>query len=316
MLLSKSELPSAKELITAASSGTMRPEVFARRLAEVKVEADKAAAAERAAEAKAAKAAAQGAAGTRIALAADPPAKPPAMGPNQMLVAEMGRLAATNADSVLLQMLDYNAPAWLAGLLAAGIISAVMGSDCHQILALSTMFSKDVFEYYGGHKWGGEKATVFFGRAFIVAANTIAFIIALRRPPIFDIAVHYAFSGFAALVPVMVAALYWRRSTKYAALASTLWVAFCLTGEFILERSYSAGATIWAFGGHKVLSLDSKLGSLNVGEFLPVVPMVLGSIVLVVVVSWLTPPPSRETVDRYFENRGDVEAAVPAVHAV
>jgi solute:Na+ symporter, SSS family len=37
------------------------------------------------------------------------------------------------------------APAWLAGVLGAGIISAVMGSDAHQVLALSTMFTKDVF---------------------------------------------------------------------------------------------------------------------------------------------------------------------------
>ncbi len=34
--------------------------------------------------------------------------------------------------------------------------------------------------------------------------------------------------------------------------------------------------------------------------FLPVMPMCLGSAVLVVLVSLLTPPPSRATLDRYF----------------
>jgi Na+/proline symporter len=135
-----------------------------------------------------------------------------------------GKVASNNSDSVLLEMLKAFVPAGLAGVLAAGIISAVMGSDCHQILGLSTMFTKDVFNYYGGGRVG-EHATVIMGRAFIVIANGIAYIIALYRPPIFDLAVTYAFSGFAALSPMMIAALFWKRGTKWGALANTLWVA-------------------------------------------------------------------------------------------
>ena len=48
-------------------------------------------------------------------------------------------------DGVLLRLLDTYAPAWLAGVLGAGIISAVMGSDAHQVLALSTMFTRGHF---------------------------------------------------------------------------------------------------------------------------------------------------------------------------
>ena len=45
------------------------------------------------------------------------------------------------------------ARAWLSGILAAGIISAVMGSDCHQILALSVRcLPSDIFDYYGGRR--------------------------------------------------------------------------------------------------------------------------------------------------------------------
>src|SRR5260221_8655469 len=36
-----------------------------------------------------------------------------------------------NPDGVLLHMLNQYAPVWLAGILGAGIISAVMGSDTH-----------------------------------------------------------------------------------------------------------------------------------------------------------------------------------------
>ena len=52
-------------------------------------------------------------------------------------------------DDVIILMLEHYAPLWLAGLLGAGIMAAVMASDS-QILALSTMFTEDVFAYYGG----------------------------------------------------------------------------------------------------------------------------------------------------------------------
>ena len=52
-------------------------------------------------------------------------------------------------DDVIPIMLDAFAPLWLAGLLGAGIMAAVMASDS-QILALSTMFTEDVFTFYGG----------------------------------------------------------------------------------------------------------------------------------------------------------------------
>ena len=64
-------------------------------------------------------------------------------------------LKGQEADGILLRMLSQYAPLWLAGILGAGIISAVMGSDCHQVLALSTMFTKDIYQHYGGrHRYG------------------------------------------------------------------------------------------------------------------------------------------------------------------
>ena len=53
-------------------------------------------------------------------------------------------------------------PLWLAGLLGAGIMAAVMASDS-QILALSTMFTEDVFAHYGGKARFGEAAQVQTG---------------------------------------------------------------------------------------------------------------------------------------------------------
>ena len=66
----------------------------------------------------------------------------------------------------------------------------------------------------------------------------IAYVVALITPAsIFELAVRFAFSGFAAMAPVMIAALFWKRSTKYGALASTLWVAGWLLLTWYLART-------------------------------------------------------------------------------
>ena len=93
-------------------------------------------------------------------------------------------------------------------------MAAVMASDS-QILALSTMFTEDVFTFYGGTARFGEAVQVQMGRLFVVLLTICAYVIALRAPQsIFDLAVQYAFSGYAALSVLLIAALFWKRSTK------------------------------------------------------------------------------------------------------
>ena len=89
------------------------------------------------------------------------------------------------------------------------------------------------------HEKYGEKGSVHFARAFILVVTGIAYFVALVTPEsIFELAVRFAFSGFAAMAPVMVAALFWKRSSKWGALASTLWVAACLVGQLIVGHGH------------------------------------------------------------------------------
>jgi SSS family solute:Na+ symporter len=261
-------------------------------------------------------------------------------------------------DGVLLRMLQTYAPVWLAGILGAGIISAVMGSDAHQVLALSTMFTKDVFAHYGGHEKFGERRSVHFARGFIVVVTIIAYLVALalkEKQGIFEIAIRYAFSGFAAMSPVMVAALFWKRSTKWGALAATIFVAASLIVTGFLQGKPAPAPTlpsaaakpstntlatvtvptntpsnvvttnapaarqapaapaaakpkqdiIWQIGqgadAVKVLSRAPNGDVRFLNGYMTVFPMVLGSILCVILFSLATPPPSRETIAKYFE---------------
>jgi SSS family solute:Na+ symporter len=206
-------------------------------------------------------------------------------------------------DDVIMLLLKRYAPFWLAGLLGAGIMAAVMASDS-QILALSTMFTEDVFAFYGGKRRFGESVQVQTGRIFIVLITMFAYAVALRAPEtIFELAIQYAFSGYAALSPLLVAALFWRGSTKWGALASTIWVIVAVVAVAIFQHAVPAPAPgpptlIWSLGGTAVLSRTP--GGTAVFGFMPVVPMVLVSTLLMFVVSLLTRKPKPETLARYF----------------
>ncbi len=206
-------------------------------------------------------------------------------------------------DDVILLLLQRYAPLWLAGLLGAGIMAAVMASDS-QILALSTMFTEDVFAYYGHKERFGEAVQVLMGRIFIVLITMFAYVVALQAPEtIFELAIQYAFSGFAALSPLLIAALFWKGSTKWGALATTVWTAAAVAAVAIFQSIVPAPApgpstVMWSIGGAEVLSRTP--GGTAVFGFMPVVPMVIISALLMIVVSLVTRKPAETTLAKYF----------------
>jgi SSS family solute:Na+ symporter len=206
-------------------------------------------------------------------------------------------------DDVIMLLLQRYAPLWLAGLLGAGIMAAVMASDS-QILALSTMFTEDVFAFYGHKQRFGEGVQVKAGRIFIVLITLFAYAVALRAPEtIFELAIQYAFSGFAALSPLLIAAIFWKGSTKWGALASTIWVAASVVAVALFQHFVPAPApgpsvVVWSLGSTEVLSRTP--GGTAVLGFMPVVPMVIVSALLMIIVSMLTRKPATTTINKYF----------------
>jgi SSS family solute:Na+ symporter len=166
------------------------------------------------------------------------------------------------------------------------------------------MFTEDVFAFYGGKRRFGERAQVQTGRVFVVLIAGVAYLIALRAPPgIFNLAVQYAFSGYSSLFPLLVGALFWRRSTKWGALAVTLWTTAAVVAVAVFQGAVpppSAGSVVpfWTVGGVDIISRTP--GGTAVAGYMPVVPMTIVSALLMVVVSWLTPRPSDTTLSRYF----------------
>jgi solute:Na+ symporter, SSS family len=209
-------------------------------------------------------------------------------------------------DDVILRLMEGYAPTWLFAILGACVMAAVMASDS-QILALSTMFTEDVFAFYGGKARFGQTVQVMTGRVFIVIITLVAYVIALRVPQtIFEVATQYAFAGYSALSPLLVAALFWRHSTKWGALASTLWTAIAVLMVAVIQQSIpspppGAALPVWSAFGADIIT-RTPAGAMVFG-CLPVVPMTIVSALLMVIVSRLTAEAraGQDTLARYFQ---------------
>ena len=190
-------------------------------------------------------------------------------------------LEGPESNAVLVRMIALYAPEVLAGLLGAGVFAAIMSSLDSQSLSLGTMFTQDVVRHY---RLGGELSEarqVLVGRLFVVGVVTTVFLLSLvAERSIFALSV-WSFTGFASLLPVVVAALYWRRSTATGAGAAILTVIALWTWFFargIGDADYSVGGT----------------------GIMPVAVVFAGSVVAMIVGSLLTSPPAPERVRRFI----------------
>jgi SSS family solute:Na+ symporter len=189
--------------------------------------------------------------------------------------------AATDPNAVLGTMVAKHSTELLSGLIGAGVLAAIMSSLDSQFLCLGSLFTNDIVAPYG-HRLGlgeiGDRARVWLGRCFVAAMVLVAFLIGLGDPGgVFPIGV-WCFTGFASLSPVVFAAVYWKRSNKWGAIAATgtvagLWLGFlgdALTGEFLI-----AG-------------------------MMPVTILIAASTAVLVIVTLLTPPPPPDLQEKFF----------------
>ncbi len=173
----------------------------------------------------------------------------------------------------------------MTGLLGAGILAAIMSSLDSQFLCLGTMFTHDVVVHLRGESKVSEASKIRLARIFIAVIILITYALSLGEPRrVFTLGV-WCFSGFAALFPLVLATVYWRRATRAGAIACVLATAATWLGLFVRAD----------FGKHEGL----------VGDVMPVAVMFAVSCVALVGVSLLTSPPSKETLAKFFPAAAD-----------
>ena len=191
---------------------------------------------------------------------------------------DFGGLEGPAANSVLVKMVEFHAQGLLGGLLGAGIFAAIMSSLDSQTLSLGNMFTQDIVRHY---KLGGEMdelKQVWWGRVFVCFILGVTLFIALvASPAIFSLGV-WSFTGFASLFPLVVGAVFWRRSTKIGAWSCLitvigLWIYFFSQGP-----PTAFGSSVLAVA---VIFIASSLA------------MVIGSL--------LSSPPPADRLRKFFE---------------
>jgi len=111
---------------------------------------------------------------------------------------------------------------WVAGMLLAAVLAAIMSTLSAQLLVCSSSLTQDIYKTFL-RKDASQKELVWFGRAMVFAIALIA--IWLANDPDSRVLgmVSYAWAGFgAAFGPIVILSLTWRRMTMKGALAGMI----------------------------------------------------------------------------------------------
>jgi SSS family solute:Na+ symporter len=228
-------------------------------------------------------------------------------------------LTQGETSGVLLRLYRSYAPDVVTGLFGAGVFAAVMGSLDSHILCLGSMFTQDVVDHY--HLVGpmSDSKKVFVARSFVVLLLATVFLAAqfADQRTIFGTGV-WCFSAFSAMFPILLAALFWKRSTKAGIYASALSVAlliplfYCLA-NYGQEEKYTV--TSWNELLHHLQNLFTTGRNVEYRPdgVLPVAVILPISALLLVVVSLVTRRPTQATLERFFPGRTSGTKLAPAV---
>ncbi|MHC4336694.1 MAG: sodium/proline symporter PutP, partial [Planctomycetota bacterium] len=128
-------------------------------------------------------------------------------------------LTKGNEEKVFIYMIGRVMHPWLAGIMLAAILSAIMSTIDSQLLVSSSALTEDFYQK-ALKKDASEKEVIWVGRICVIIISIVALLLALTWDETILEIVAYAWGGFgAAFGPVVLFALFSRRTSWQAALA-------------------------------------------------------------------------------------------------
>ncbi|MCB1232475.1 MAG: sodium:solute symporter family protein [Verrucomicrobiae bacterium] len=200
------------------------------------------------------------------------------LGPGQTANSVLGRMVGQLVHSPI-----------LTGLVGAGVLAAIMSSLDSQFMCLGTMFTNDIVIKKVGPDRFSDDQKIWIARGFILAVVAVTYGLGIYLKDsahVFDLGV-WCFSGFAALFPLVFAAVYWKGVTKAGAYASIL-----------------STVAVWCVLFYRDIIAEKPPGmeedELLIGGMMPVTIMIAVSAVSLIVVSLITKKPSESTIRKFF----------------
>ena len=165
----------------------------------------------------------------------------------------------------------------VTGLLVTAVIAAVMSTADSQLLLASAVATDDLPILKKIAYELAANARVWLGRLLLVVIGCIGAVISILYPESIFNLVSYAWGGMgAAFGPITILSLYWRRFNYWGAIASVI--------------AGTVTASVWAY---------LSGGPSGIWDIQPATPGFLIASAVAIVVSLLTPKPSREVVNLF-----------------
>ena len=185
---------------------------------------------------------------------------------------------ASEAESAFILLSTNLFPPLLAGFVMAGILAATISSSDSYLLIAASSLAKNIYQGLV-KKNATDKEVMNVSRITLLGITLIAILIALNENSVIFTIVSFAWAGFGATFgPLMLFSLFWKRINRAGAIAGML-----------------GGGGMVFFWKMVIRPLG---GAWNIYELLPAF---LFSGLLIVVVSLLTAPPSKELQDEFDE---------------
>ena len=176
------------------------------------------------------------------------------------------------------------AAALVAGLIFAGILACTMSTSDSQLLAASSSMSENLMKGVFKIKMT-EKQSMLAARAVLLIIAVLGIALAWDSNSSVFRVVSFAWAGFGATFgPVMLTALFWKRTNKYGAIAGMV------TGGVMIF--------VWKFG-------ISKLG--GVFAIYELLPAFILALAVIIIVSLATKAPDEEIVSEFEAVRAEMK---------
>lgn len=186
-------------------------------------------------------------------------------------------LTKADAENIFITLSKDSFVPIIAGFVMAGIFAATISSSDSYLLIAASAFSKNIYQGVVKKK-ASDKEVMTVSRITLFVIAVIAMVIALDENSVIFSIVSFAWAGFGATFgPLMLFSLFWKRTTRQGAVAGMIGGA----GMVFLWK----------------LAISQIGGVFAIYELLPAF---IFSCICIVVVSLLTPAPSKE-IEEDFE---------------
>lgn len=185
---------------------------------------------------------------------------------------ELAATVTQNPETVFMELTKLLFNPWIAGIVLAAILAAVMSTLSCQLLVCSSTLTEDFYKAFL-RKNASQKELVWVGRLMVLLIALLAIVLASNPEAKVLGLVSYAWAGFgAAFGPLIILSLFWKRMNLSGALAGML-----------------VGAVI-------VILWKNVLASTGIYE---IIPGFICSALAIIIVSLLTDAPDQDVLERF-----------------